>query len=53
MKKIFILSFILIHMCSKAYSITLYDALKQTYNDNTQLNAERENFKASEEDVNI
>ena len=40
-------------MCSKAYSITLYDALKQTYNDNTQLNAERENFKASEEDVNI
>ena len=53
MKKIFILSFILIHICSKAYSITLYDALKQTYNDNTQLNAERENFKASEEDVNI
>ena len=53
MKKIFILLFILIHICSKAYSITLYDALKQTYNDNTQLNAERENFKASEEDVNI
>ena len=53
MKKIFILSLILIHLCSKAYSITLYDALKQTYNDNTQLNAERENFKASEEDVNI
>ena len=53
MKKIFILSLILIHICSKAYSITLYDALKLTYNDNTQLNAERENFKASEEDVNI
>ena len=53
MKKIFILSFILIHLCSKAYSITLYDALKQTYNNNTQLNAERENFKASEEDINI
>ena len=53
MKKIFILSFILIHLCSKAFSITLYDALKQTYSDNTQLNAERENFKASEEDINI
>jgi len=53
MKKIFILSFILINLCSKGYSITLYDALKQTYNDNTQLNAERENFKASEEDINI
>ena len=53
MKKIFILSFILISLCSKGYSITLYDALKQTYNDNTQLNAERENFKASEEDINI
>ena len=53
MKKIFILSFILISFCSKGYSITLYDALKQTYNDNTQLNAERENFKASEEDINI
>ena len=53
MKKIFILSFILISLCSKGYSITLYDALKQTYKDNTQLNAERENFKASEEDINI
>jgi outer membrane protein len=53
MKKIFILSLVLIHLCSTAYSITLYDALKQTYKDNTQLNAERENFKASEEDVNI
>ena len=53
MKKIFILSFILISLCSKGYSITLYDALKQTYIDNTQLNAERENFKASEEDINI
>ena len=53
MKKIFILSFILLNLCSNAFSITLYDALKQTYSDNTQLNAERENFKASEEDINI
>ena len=53
MKKIFILSFILISLSTKGYSTTLYDALKQTYNDNTQLNAERENYKASEEDINI
>ena len=53
MKKIFILSFILISLCTKGYSTTLFDALKQTYNDNIQLNAERENYKASEEDINI
>ena len=53
MKNIFILSFIFICLSSKGYSTTLYEALKQTYNDNTQLNAERENFKASEEDINI
>ena len=53
MKNIFILSFIFICLSSKGYSTTLFEALKQTYNDNTQLNAERENFKASEEDINI
>ena len=53
MKNIFILSFIFICLSSKGYSTTLYEALKLTYNDNTQLNAERENFKASEEDINI
>jgi outer membrane protein len=31
----------------------LYDALNQTYQNNIQLNAERENIKASEEDINI
>tara|TARA_B100001057_G_C22799004_1_gene930795 strand:- start:64 stop:1356 length:1293 start_codon:yes stop_codon:yes gene_type:complete len=53
MKRIIILTFILISFCSKVYSITLYDALNQTFKDNTKLNAERENLKASEEDVNI
>jgi outer membrane protein TolC len=33
--------------------VTLLDALNQTYQNNIQLNAERENIKASEEDVNI
>ena len=52
MKQIIVITF-LISFISNAYAVTLYDALKQTYNDNTQLNAERENFKASEEDINI
>ena len=41
-------------MCfSNALAVTLLDALNQTYQNNIQLNAERENIKASEEDVNI
>ena len=38
---------------SNALAVTLLDALNQTYQNNIQLNAERENIKASEEDVNI
>ena len=38
---------------SSALAVTLLDALNQTYQNNIQLNAERENIKASEEDVNI
>ena len=38
---------------SNVSAVTLYDALNQTYQSNIQLNAERENLKASEEDVNI
>ena len=41
-------------MCFRnALAVTLLDALNQTYQNNIQLNAERENIKASEEDVNI
>ena len=36
-----------------AYAVSLFDALNQTYKNNTQLNAEREKIKASEEDINI
>ncbi len=36
-----------------AFAVTLYDALNQTYQNNIQLNAERENIKTSEEDINI
>ena len=35
------------------YAVSLFDALNQTYKNNTQLNAERENIKASEEEINI
>jgi outer membrane protein len=38
---------------SNAIAVTLYDALNQTYQNNIELNAERENIKASEEDINI
>ena len=53
MKKIFLIVIISIFYFSNAYAITLLDALNQTYQNNIQLNAERQNFKASEEDVNI
>ena len=53
MKKILVLISLSLFYFSNAFSITLYDALNQTYQNNIQLNAERENIKASEEDVNI
>ena len=53
MKKIFIIVIASIFYFSNAIAVTLYDALNQTYQNNIQLNAERENIKASEEDINI
>ena len=53
MKKIFIIVILSIFYLSNAFAVTLLDALNQTYKNNIQLNAERENIKASEEDVNI
>ena len=53
MKKIFIIIIASIFYFSNAFAVTLLDALNQTYKNNIQLNAERENIKASEEDVNI
>ena len=40
-------------LMGNAFAVTLYEALNDTYKNNTQLNAERENIKASEEDINI
>ncbi len=53
MKNILVLISLSLFCFSNAFSVTLYDALNQTYKNNIQLNAERENIKASEEDVNI
>jgi len=53
MKKLLILICLTLFNFSNAFAVTLYDALNQTYKNNIQLNAERENLKASEEDVNI
>ena len=53
MKKIFIILITSTLYFSNALAVTLLDALNQTYQNNIQLNAERENIKASEEDVNI
>jgi len=53
MKKIFIIVIASIFYLNNAFAVTLLDALNQTYQNNIQLNAERENIKASEEDINI
>ena len=53
MKKIFVIVIASTFYFSYAFAINLLDALNQTYQNNIQLNAERENIKVSEEDVNI
>ena len=53
MKKIF-LSFLLSTLIfNNGNAVSLYQALNETYKNNTQLNAERENINAAEEDINI
>jgi outer membrane protein len=53
MKKLLILISLTLFNFSNALAVTLYDALNQTYQNNIQLNAERENIKVSEQDINI
>ena len=53
MKKLLILVCLILFNFSSVSAVSLYDALNQTYQNNIQLNAERESLKASEEDVNI
>ena len=44
MKKIFIIVITSIFYFSNTFAVTLVDALNQTYKNNIQLNAERENI---------
>ena len=59
MRKIFLIFiltsvFILTSIAANyAYAVTLLDALNQAYQNNTELNAERENINVSKEDLNI
>ena len=53
MKKIFIILITSTLYFSNALAVTLLDALNQTYQNNIQLNAERENIKVSKSDLNI
>ena len=52
MKKI-ILTFFIFFNLSNSYAIDLSDALSLAYKKNPELNAERENIKASKQDLNI
>ena len=53
MKKFFFISILSIFIVNQAFAITLVNALKQAYQNNTELNAERENINVSKEDLNI
>ena len=53
MKKIFVIFLFLISLNQKVFAITLYEALLQAYENNPELNAERENIKVSKEDLTI
>jgi outer membrane protein len=53
MKKIFLILLIVSFFNKNSFAITLSDALLQAYNNNPELNAERENIKISKEDLNI
>ena len=53
MKKSLIISLIIILFNSTSYAFSLKDALIKAYEDNAELNAERESLKASKQDLNI
>ena len=53
MKKIFLMSLSIIFFNGNVFAVTLSKALLQAYNENSELNAERENIESSKEDVKI
>jgi outer membrane protein len=52
-KKFFLIIVSLFLFSQQVFAITLFDALKQAYENNPELNAERENIKVSKEDLKI
>jgi len=53
MKKIFLILLSIVFLNGNVFAVTLSQALLQAYNENPELNAERENIKVSKEDVKI
>ena len=53
MKKFYIILFFIIFWQSNSLAVTLSKALLEAYLNNPELNAERENIKASKQDLNI
>ena len=53
MKKIILIIFSTLFLNQQLLAVTLFDALKETYKNNTDLNAERENINISEEELKI
>ncbi len=53
MKKVILIIISLVFFIPKVFAVTLSEALTQAYKNNPELNAERENIKVSEEDLNI
>ena len=53
MKKILLLLLSVVFINENVFAVTLSQALIKTYNDNPELNAERENIEISKEDVKI
>jgi|TARA_B110000027_G_scaffold41023_1_gene45270 outer membrane protein len=53
MKKITLILFSVLFLNQQVLAVTLFEALTETYKNNTDLNAERQNISISEEDLNI
>ncbi|MDA7689611.1 TolC family protein [Candidatus Pelagibacter sp.] len=53
MKKIILILFSVLFLNQQVLAVTLFEALAETYKNNTDLNAERENINISEEDLKI
>ena len=53
MKKTILVLFSVLFLNQQVFAVTLFEALTETYKNNTDLNAERENINISEEDLKI